>query len=100
MTIFRSNLLRETLLLLASAGLFGFLACGAVNFAAQRRLRDNPALTQPSLERTAEIRIKGMSGWVEQDYATRLRLSDERSLYFWLVSLPGFLGLFMLRKSR
>ena len=92
------KLAREFFLLLAAAGLFGYLACGAVNALALWRL-DDFNLARAADDRHVLLKVKNLSGYVEQSYAERLHQADDYANLFWLLSIPGFLGFVLLRKS-
>ena len=94
------NALREVSVIIAAVGTFGFLVCFGVGAAAEWRLGGYQNHIYPTGKATVQITQKGMTGYVEKDYADRLRRAEEYLTYFWLLAVPGFVGLTILRKYR
>jgi hypothetical protein len=93
------KLLRDLLLVVAAAGILGFLSCFVVGATADRRLNAHPEYSEPSAQRTVVIRTKYHDGFVEPSYAQRLDRSEKWYLYFWIMILVGSLGWFALKGS-
>ena len=91
MTIFRSKL-DFGFHALAALGVFGFLACGAVNLAAQSRLLGHSEYNQASAERPIAVELKSQTFFVERAYGNRLNLTDKLLLPFWMVGAIGVAG--------
>ena len=90
---------RELLLVIAAAGLLGFLGCFAIGTAADWRLEAHPEYRRTNAERTVLIRTKYHEGFVAPSYAERFNRSEDWTTYFWIVALLGSLGWFALKKD-
>jgi hypothetical protein len=86
------RLLRDLLLVVAAAGIFGFLTCAFIEGAAERRLANHPEFSRANGERTAKISVKQYEGFVEPDYADRFQRADRYFQLWWLLIAVGSAG--------
>jgi hypothetical protein len=89
MTISRSKAADAVAYVLLLIGIVGFFVCWGIGWNSQLQVLGRTEQRHPSAQRTAPIEMKGVTWYVEPEFAHRYNLADNLIAVFWVAAVVG-----------